>query len=93
MTAPAAKKTAPSIANGRNRFAMTHKSSPRVWRDKAEICALGMNNAAATGQPKPAAPLAATSALPGLETPLCLVDHVNAAFAAHDTIVAVTAAQ
>jgi hypothetical protein len=33
------------------------------------------------------------SALPGLEATLRLVDHVNAAFAAHDTIVAVTPAQ
>jgi hypothetical protein len=33
------------------------------------------------------------SALPGLETALRLIDHVNAAFAAHDTIVAVTPAQ
>jgi hypothetical protein len=33
------------------------------------------------------------SALTGLEAALRLVDHVNAAFAAHDTIVAVTPAQ
>jgi hypothetical protein len=32
-------------------------------------------------------------ALPGLETPLRLIDDVDAALAAHDAIVAVTAAQ
>jgi hypothetical protein len=33
------------------------------------------------------------SALTGLEAPLRLIDHVNAAFTAHDTVVAVTPAQ
>jgi hypothetical protein len=48
-------------------------------------------------KPAPLLPNRATkkakSALTGLEAPLRLIDHINAAFAAHDTVVAVTPAQ
>ena len=80
-------------------FACCGATSPKTAQRSANIAAqLGSNRQAPSLQLAgwPSGPVQASgqaSALAGLEAPLRLVDHVDAAFAAHDAVVAVPAAQ
>jgi hypothetical protein len=80
-----------------NREAMVQESNHRPGRSKAEICSQARDKAAAAQETRAASAQLGDHnsglALPSLEAPLGLIDHVDAALTAHDTVVAVTPAQ
>jgi hypothetical protein len=80
-----------------NRDAIAAESNHRPRSSKTEIVSQARDKAAATQIACAASAQLgnkiAVLALAGLEAPLGLIDHVNAALTAHDTIVAVPPAQ